>query len=168
MKKCLSLFIVFLLACTVHAQVDLLVNVTNTASLNPMNEIKVRLENREIGFAQELLTNQQGKVIFKSLNIAGTYSVSIQDESYFADTLNEIQLRSNEAPSVNIFITEKKSTDLKAVIVKSGSSKINTINAEVSAQLKRKELETLPIEGRDITRSLYRLPNVRFNLLLIE
>jgi hypothetical protein len=34
------------------------------------------------------------------------------------------------------------------------------VNAEVSAQLKRQELETLPIEGRDITRSLYRLPNV--------
>ncbi len=160
MKKCTSLFILFLLGYTVHAQVDLLVNVSNTASLKPVNAIKVRLENREIGYVQELLTNQQGKVIFKSLNIAGTYSVIIQDESYFADTINEIQLRSNEAPSVNIFITEKKSTDLKEVIVKSGSSKINTINAEVSAQLKRKELETLPIEGRDITRSLYRLPNV--------
>ncbi|MBA4140872.1 MAG: TonB-dependent receptor plug domain-containing protein [Segetibacter sp.] len=160
MKKCLSLFILFLLACTVHAQVDLLVNVTNTASLKPVNAIKVRLENREIGYVQELLTSQQGKVIFKSLNIAGTYSISIPDESYFADTVKEIQLRSNEAPSVNIFITEKKSTDLKEVIVKSGSSKINTINAEVSAQLKRKELETLPIEGRDITCSLYRLPNV--------
>jgi hypothetical protein len=160
MKKCISLFSLLLLACTIHAQVDLLVNVSNTASLKPMNAIKMRLENREIGFAQELLTNQQGKVIFKSLNIAGTYSVSIQDESYFADTLKEIQLRSNEAPSINIFITEKKSTNLKEVIVRSGSSKINTINAEVSAQLKRKELETLPIEGRDITRSLYRLPNV--------
>lgn len=160
MKKYPLLFILFLFAYTVHAQVDLLVNVSNTASLKPVNAIKVRLENREIGYVQELLTNQQGKVIFKSLNIAGTYSISIPDESYFADTLNEIQLRSNEAPSVNIFITEKKSTNLKEVIVKSGSSKINTINAEVSAQLKRKELETLPIEGRDITRSLYRLPNV--------
>jgi len=125
-----------------------------------VNAIKVRLENRGIGYVQELLTNQQGKVIFKSLNIAGTYSVSIQDESYFADTLKEIELRSNEAPSINLFITEKNRAKLKEVIVRSGSSKINNINAEVSAQLKRKELETLPIEGRDITRSLYRLPNV--------
>ncbi|MEO7801966.1 MAG: TonB-dependent receptor plug domain-containing protein, partial [Ginsengibacter sp.] len=160
MKKCFSLFILFLLACTAYAQVDLLVNVTNTASLKPVNAIKVLLENREIGYVQELSTSQQGKVIFKSLNTAGTYSISISDESYFADTLNDIQLRSNEAPSVNIFITENKGTDLKELIVRSGSSKINTVNAEVSAQLKRKELETLPIEGRDITRSLYRLPNV--------
>ena len=160
MKKCISLFSLLLLACTIYAQVDLLVNVSNAAPLKPVNAIKVRLENREIGYSLELLTNQQGKVIFKSLNIAGTYSVSIKDESYFADTLKELQLRSNETPSINIFITEKKSTDLKEVIVRSGSSKINTVNAEVSAQLKRKELANLPIEGRDITRSLYRLPNV--------
>jgi len=160
MKKCISLFSLLFFACTIHAQVDLLVNVSNTASLNPVNAIKVRLENREIGYAQELLTNQQGKVIFKSLNIAGEYTVIIRDDNYFADTLREIQLRSNQAPSINIFITEKNSTELKEVIVRSGSSKINTINAEVSAQLKRKELETLPIEGRDITRALFRLPNV--------
>ncbi|MEO8582319.1 MAG: TonB-dependent receptor [Flavitalea sp.] len=160
MKKCLSLFMVLLLAGTVYAQVDLLVNVTNTASLKPVNEIKVRLEDREIGYDKELLTNKQGKVIFKSLTIAGTYSISVPDENYFADVPNEIQLRSNEAPSINIFITDKKSYDLKEVIIKSGSSKMNTINAEVSAQLKRTELETLPIEGRDITHSLYRLPNV--------
>ena len=45
-------------------------------------------------------------------------------------------------------------------IVVLGSSRINTRNAEVSSVLKQKEIEQLPLEGRDITRILYRLPNV--------
>src|SRR6185295_12421958 len=36
----------------------------------------------------------------------------------------------------------------------------NTINAEVSSSLRQVEIENLPVEGRDITRALYRLPNV--------
>ncbi len=160
MKKCITLFSFFFLSLAVFAQVDLTINISNTASLKPVGGIKVHLENSEIGYTQELLTNLQGRAIFKSLNIAGSYTVSIADDNYFPETIDNIQFRSNESPSVNIPITQKKATDLKEVRVTGGASKINTINAEVSAQLKRKELESLPIEGRDITRSLFRLPNV--------
>src|SRR6185295_3220301 len=41
-----------------------------------------------------------------------------------------------------------------------GVARINTVNAEVASTLTRQDIEVLPIEGRDLTRSLYRLPNV--------
>ncbi|MEP7251144.1 MAG: TonB-dependent receptor [Ginsengibacter sp.] len=160
MKKCLSLLVFTFLAFSISAQVDLSVNVTNTLTLKPASGVAVKLENKDIGFSETQKTNAQGKIIFKSLSLAGSYNIHVEDENYFADTINNLQFRNNESPSVNLVITEKKSANLQEVRVFSGSSKINTLNAEVSAQLKRKELEDLPVEGRDITRSLYRLPNV--------
>ena len=160
MKKCLSLLGTIFLSLTLFAQVDLNVSVTNSLSLKPVSNIKVKLQNREIGYSEIQNTNVQGKAIFKSLNVAGSYIVGVENENYFSDSINHLQFRANENPGVNLIITEKNSSQLKEVKLFSGASKINTINAEVSAQLKRTELETLPVEGRDITRSLFRLPNV--------
>ncbi|MFC4262886.1 TonB-dependent receptor domain-containing protein [Ferruginibacter yonginensis] len=159
-KKCFTLLCIFLCNAAVFAQVDLTVSVSNNATLKPLASVAVVLQNKEIGYNQTLSTNAAGKVIFKSLSIAGTYTVSLNSESYNADVIDNLQFRTNENPSVQLVATTKKTTELNAVKVYSGSSKINTVNAEVSAQLKRKELELLPVEGRDITRSLYRLPNV--------
>ncbi len=144
-----------------YGQIDLSVSVNNTKTLTPVAGVHVLLRNEEIGFQSDLTTNAQGKVVFKALAIAGSYAVRIADNpSYFGSSVENIQFRSNENPSVDLVVTEKKAGDLSQVTVYGGSSKINTVNAEVSAQLKRKELEDLPIEGRDITRALYRLPNV--------
>src|SRR6185436_5544950 len=51
-------------------------------------------------------------------------------------------------------------TEQVTVEASTGTAQINTVNAEVSSTLSQGELEALPIEGRDLTRSLYRLPNV--------
>ncbi len=154
------LFLLLLITATGYSQVDLTVNVINGLTLKPVAGEKVTLENKDIGYKQVLESNSQGQAIFKSLNISGSYSISSSGEKYFLEVINNIELRSNERPSVQLAVTEKKPGELKGVTIYSGASKINTVNAEVSAQLKRTELETLPVEGRDITRSLYRLPNV--------
>ncbi len=150
-----------LLSSVVVGQVDLSVSVTNSGSLKPVTGKKLSLSNPEIGYSSEGVTNNQGRVIFKALALAGSYTVAaVDDSSFFGSQVENLQFRANENPSVNLVVTEKKSSTLNAVTVFSGSSKINTENAEVSAQLKRKELEDLPVEGRDITRALFRLPNV--------
>ena len=160
MLKYVIFLALILFSFAAFSQVDLSVSVTNSLTFKPVDDVMVSLENKEIGFKQTLQSNPTGKVIFKSLSIAGSYKISLVTDKYVSESVDNIQLRTNEFPSVQIIATEKKVSQLKEVKVFSGSSKINTINAEVSAQLKRKELETLPIEGRDITRSLFRLPNV--------
>lgn len=160
MKKCIIFLALILFSFSAFSQVDLSVSVTNSLTFKPLEDVMVSLENKEIGFKQMLQSNSAGKAVFKALSIAGTYTISLINNKYFSEPIDNIQLRANELPSVQIVATEKKVGELKEIKVFSGSSKINTINAEVSAQLKRKELETLSIEGRDITRSLYRLPNV--------
>jgi len=160
MKKYIVFVGIILFSITAFSQVDLSVSVSNSSGLKPIGDVTLLLENKEIGFKQRLQSNSAGKVVFKSLSIAGTYIVTLISDKYLSAPMDNIQLRTNEFPSVQMIATEKNVGDLKEIKVFSGSSKINTVNAEVSAQLKRKELETLPMEGRDITRSLYRLPNV--------
>ncbi len=160
MKKCVTLLVILLCNFIAFSQVDLIVSVKNNSNFKPVSAINVLLENKEIGYKKIQLTDGNGKTTFASLSIAGSYAVSIESSYYIADAVENFQLRTNENPSVQLTARAKQTQDLAVAKVFSGSSKINTINAEVSAQLKRKELELLPIEGRDITRSLYRLPNV--------
>jgi hypothetical protein len=44
---------------------------------------------------------------------------------------------------------------------KGRNCKINRQDAEVSFELKAAEIQEIPVEGRDITRVLFRLPNHR-------
>jgi hypothetical protein len=82
MKKCLSLLASVFLSLSIFAQVDLRVSVTNTLTLKPVSSVNVELENKEIGFSETQSTDAQGKIIFKSLSVAGSYSVSIENENY--------------------------------------------------------------------------------------
>src|SRR5690606_29598313 len=50
---------------------------------------------------------------------------------------------------------------LDEVVVRTESpTRMNTVNAEVSSEMSAKQIEVLPVEGRDISRMLFRLPNV--------
>ncbi|MEL6654187.1 MAG: TonB-dependent receptor, partial [Bacteroidota bacterium] len=63
--------------------------------------------------------------------------------------------------SVTIVMLPRADFSLDEVLIKGNSAtRINAVNAEVSATLSQREVEALPIEGRDITRALFRLPNV--------
>ncbi|HYM59372.1 MAG TPA: carboxypeptidase regulatory-like domain-containing protein, partial [Thermoanaerobaculia bacterium] len=154
--------IVALLAAPLIAQTaNLEVVVLQQTSGKAIAAIGVSLENPSIGFRASATTNAQGKVRFESLSTAGRYSVAVDDKGYEPVAAREIELRSNFTRSV--ILTTSPRTALTAEIAVSGDAgiaRINTVNAEVSSSLKQEEVQTLPAEGRDITRLLYRLPNV--------
>jgi hypothetical protein len=73
-----------------------------------------------------------------------------------------IVLRTSADRSVTLLAAPRQS--FAATIEVKGAdqdlARVNTVNAEVSSTLRETEIESLPVEGRDLTRSLYRLPNV--------
>jgi len=75
-----------------------------------------------------------------------------------------IDVRSNQELSIQLWLVPSSTVteSLDEVVVSSFSSgaRINRKSAEVSFELKETELKELPVEGRDITRALFRLPNV--------
>lgn len=151
------------MAFVASAQVDLEVVVYGLKDGSPQPNISVILENSVIGLKQIKITNNQAKAIFRNLPVSGEYKVYSEENSeYFESDAVMITFRANENPSVALFAGAKSETvELESVTVRyTGVSKINTIDAEVSAELTAEEIQSLPVEGRDITRALYRLPNV--------
>ena len=76
---------------------------------------------------------------------------------------NLIDVRSNQNSSISLYLQKKQSKINQlneVIIIRTSSAKINRRDAEVSFELKAKEIQEIPVEGRDITRVLYRLPNV--------
>jgi outer membrane receptor for ferrienterochelin and colicin len=161
MKYVLISIFCLLIAQFALAQEGLEVTVSDLATEQPVAGITVHLENIPIGFQSQKATNVQGKVQFTGLSTSGTYSVLVDDnEEYFGTKTENIILRSNKKSSVNLFLSQKENRAEEVTVEGTATTKINTIDAEVSSELQAEDIQTIPVEGRDLTRVLFRLPNV--------
>ncbi len=121
----------------------------------------IYLENPSIGLTQSAQTDANGKVLFRSLPLNGTYRLFTKEtDTYLESSADNIDLRANFRRGVTLLLPSKREVNLAEVKVSTSASRINTTNAEVSSEITSKQVEELPVEGRDITRVLYRLPNV--------
>src|SRR6185295_10061207 len=165
LRSLLSFFTLlgFLLPTALAAQqASLEVVVLDQGSGAPVSGTEVVLENSAVGLRSTSTTNAQGKVRFGSLSTAGKYRISVAetDRTYGIDS-GDLALRANFDRSVTLSLAPKEAVTGEIVVTEGvGVAQINTINAEVSSSLRQVEIENLPVEGRDITRALYRLPNV--------
>ena len=159
--RTILLFSFLSLYTTIIAQGDLTVSIVDLQN-QPLADITVVLKNNSRGVEQSLQTNVQGKVVFRALPVVDGYRVIVPATATYEETgSGEINLRSNQARTVQLILLEELNIDLEEVVVKAvATSKINRSDAEVSFELNKKEIEAIPVEGRDITRVLFRLPNV--------
>lgn len=152
------------MATLAFAQQDLVVSLISETSKTPIGNVGVTLENTSRNYKQQLSTNEQGKAVFRNLAAVDGYRVVFNgDENFAPQQLDGISLRSNQNASVQLTIPPAvvKGVTLGEVVVTTGAvSEINRQDAEVSFELKAREIRELPVEGRDITRVLYRLPNI--------
>lgn len=121
----------------------------------------VTVSNEQIGYAKQFVSSENGKVQIAGLSTSGKYTVIISEGGIFQGrTLTNISLISNKTKSISVVLSEK--LNLLSTITINGNDyqSINTVNGEVASELSIKELQELPVEGRDITRALYRLPNI--------
>ena len=147
---------------TIWGQTDLAVTLFYSAQSTAAANVEVVLTNKNLGLTQTQNSNAQGRVSFRGLTATDGYAVSIsENDAFFVDKIENIALRANAANEVQLFLVSKSATELSGIdVVANRSARINTQNAEVAFELSQKEIQELPIEGRDITRVLYRLPNV--------
>jgi len=141
---------------------DIDVSVRELTRQRAISGITVYLENPSIGVSRQAITNSNGQVTFGSVSLNGVYRVFTNaDATYLESAADNIVLRANARQSVSLQLPSKREVNLNEVQVRGRSTtQINTVNAEVASQLTIKQVEELPVEGRDITRVLYRLPNV--------
>ena len=152
-----------LLVPTAHGQATLEVHAVNMDANAPASGVTIRLVNDEIGVESERTTDAQGRVEWRGLSTAGQYTVVLEDnDRFYATRSTGIELRSNVTRSVTLLLTPIAQVELDEVVVEGrrGIANVNRVNAEVSSSFDAAALEDLPVEGRNFTQSLYRLPNV--------
>ncbi len=129
----------------------------------PLAGLTVNLDNAQIGFSASAVSDAEGKARFNGLQTAGEYVVSVPSSGAYLDQQTRpLTLRSRASRSVSLLMIPVQRVDLEGVEVtgETGFADLNRTNAEVSATLTAREVQALPIEGRDLTRVLFRLPGV--------
>ncbi len=158
------LFIIALLITSFFgaAQQDLTVILSDYATQASLNDTKVKLINSTQNIVIEQATSGKGKAVFRNLPSINGYQVVFEgNEIYETQSSGMIDIRSNQNPEITLYLEKLMSQKLDEVVVSySNYGKINTQNAEVAFELKSSEIQEIPVEGRDLTRVLFRLPNV--------
>lgn len=157
MKKFLYTLLLLLVGQMAFSQAALMVNLVDENN-EAAAGFNVELVNPQIGFSRGAVTNQNGVARFEGLSTAGTYSLLISNGDEKQE-FNGIVLSSDKTTTFTVKVMPIGTT-LGTISITDQAIDINSTNAQVASELKRKEIEELPMEGRDITRALYRLPNV--------
>ena len=152
-----------LLVGAASAQASLDIALLNRSTRAPLAGLTVRLTNESIGLRLEARSDAQGRARFDGLSTAGAYVVEAPATAgFYANRTSGLELRQGATRSVNLLLNPVTAVELPEVDVTGEASiaSLNRSNAEVSSTLTPREIQALPIEGRDLTRALYRLPNV--------
>lgn len=141
-------------------QAGLEITVLDYPGEHPSVGVTLIVRNQRIGLEREALTNELGKVRLNGLSTLGFYQILVPGDDAFHEASAEgLSLRSNFTRSITLLRVAMQ-TQSETLTVRRGFTRVNGINGEISSSLREEEIRSLPIEGRDITRALFRLPNV--------
>ncbi|GAB2790849.1 TonB-dependent receptor [Rhabdobacter roseus] len=156
------LTLLLLLAASGYAQAQLEVQVVDLLLRQPQPFVTVRVLNAAAQFEASAQTNEAGKAVFAELPPAGRYRVVAESQANLAGTeVSSVSLLTSGITTVLLELPSRRESILDEVVVSDRrTAQLNVKDAQVSYYVTKKEIQALPIEGRDITRSLYRLPNL--------
>ncbi len=160
--RCARPFLVafaLLLASPALAQSSLEVTVFDVSG-TPAAGASVTLANEAIGFTATATVNEQGKARFLALGTAGLRGFrQIRRRWRRGFFGRDLAAQQHHDAGLQLILRPPGSFE-EQIAVDAGQPFLNTVNAEVAATLTAAEIDVLPVEGRDLTRALYRLPNV--------
>ncbi|MDT8347195.1 MAG: TonB-dependent receptor, partial [Flavobacteriaceae bacterium] len=147
-----------------YAQQEVSVQVVQFPDNQKITTGSIFLINESQNIKIEQIINSQGYAVFKNVQPIDGYVLQFEENDAFLSFTSEpFNLRSNQSLNL-VAVLIPKSTDEESlgevVISSQTSTQINRRDAEVSFEISAQEIEEIPVEGRDITRVLYRLPNV--------
>ncbi len=164
MKKILLSLLCISFAFFAQAQLNFKLKVVNGLELKPEKDVSVKLQDTKTKAVVESLTDADGIASFTNLQV-GKYSVVIDKGTTFSSIEEDINVQKNNQVPV-YYLAPKNMSLLDEVTVRSRKNQIvNLKDATVSSTVSKTELEKIPLEGRDITKSFIRLPNITFATL---
>lgn len=167
MKRIILFSIALLASITTYAQKSLTISIINQNS-ESVAGIEVNLTNVTDKTNKVTVSDAFGKALFNNLT-GGKYEIKVNSSlNYNANNATVIINKSNLDQKLTVTLTQKGSYELNEVGItenKNIAVKINKTDAAVAQYISKTQIQTLPIEGRDVTKSLYRLPNITISSL---
>ncbi len=163
MKKIITLLVMFIMAQSyTFAQSILQIKITDSKSKKSLSDITLNIK-QSGKIIKTAITDVSGVATISDLQ-PGKYAIQITENADIYDYNKSVEIIGNGNQVLAISI-QKKTAVLDEVTVTDKRSQINKTDATVAAFITKKEIEVLPVEGRDITKSLIRLPNVTISTL---
>lgn len=177
MRKLLWLIVLLLVSITTFSQSDVTVQVNSLLSGRPLSGVQVTIIHDATFQVWQATTTDQGIAFFPQLPVLSNYRgiasrhIVLQDQEGNTAIKKEkdieevftFDLTSGKHATIWVSLPEPTSTVELAFVTVTAPQRpvlLNGQTATVSTELTTKEIQALPVEGRDITRSLYRLPGV--------
>ncbi|MGB7137551.1 MAG: carboxypeptidase regulatory-like domain-containing protein, partial [Acidobacteriaceae bacterium] len=137
-------------ACPVHAQIDTgdITGTVTDAQGAVLVNATVQIRNEATGYTDSQPTRQDGSFHFTAVRI-GTYTVSVE-QSGFEKLVHEhvtVAIQQNVVLNLSLKIARTSST----VEVTTGQSTLQTEDASVSQTITAREINALPLNGRNYT-----------------
>ena len=167
MKRILLSILVMVFTVYSYAQTALNVTVNNTDN-EPIQGLEIAIYNLTTKAIKRTPTNNNGVANFSGLT-SGKYEIRIRASINYNALTSPVTLESSvSSKSVVLSLSRKIGYELAEVAVTESNNKsvkINRTDAAVASYITKAQIQTLPIEGRDVTKSLYRLPNLTISSL---
>ena len=165
MKRIILSFVAIFATIFAYAQTNLNIIIKNNEG-ESLSNIEVNLVSK--GFNKSMPTNSLGVATFSNLT-TGSYALKVKTSINYNAISSSVTINNNETTkNINLVLTRKNSYQLQEVAITDNKNKSVTINktdAAVIQYMSKSQIQTLPIEGRDVTKSLYRLPNITISSL---
>ncbi len=157
MKKLILFFCLSIIGSTsLLAQNTTKIKLLNSASQRPVANVSFTLsKDGQVIFTR--LTDAGGSIVLDSLP-NGSYEIFIASTENIGEMKETFIIPGKK--EYTFYLQDKNIQSLESVVVQSTKLELNKQDATVQSLITRKEIAALPIEGRDITRSFYRLPNL--------
>ena len=147
--------VVFVMGATtaVYAQGDLagISGKITDANGSDLHNVTIVVKNESTGFTASTKTNEKGEYNLKQLPLGFPYTVTFISDEYGEEVLKGYSLNQGDLIWVPFKFSNGNTTDLKEVIVSGQTLKSSIKQVGASTSVSAKDLQTLPVNGRNFT-----------------
>ncbi|HVW84986.1 MAG TPA: TonB-dependent receptor [Bryobacteraceae bacterium] len=118
---------------------------------------KVTLTDKDAGVTRSAVTSQSGEYQFLQVR-PGTYTVSVESPGFAPRTVENVKLLVDTPASIDIALDVAASASTVSVVAE--SAQLNTVDASVGNAFEEKQIQTLPLQTRNVVQLLSLQPGV--------
>lgn len=121
--------------------------------------VKVSVKNPALGFERNVTTNEDGQYVFLDVPV-GTYSVLVEHPGFVRQTAENVKI--NVAQELRLNFQIKVGSVSEVVDVSASVPVVQTENSTVGTIIGERQIENLPLNGRDYTQLAALTPGVTY------